>query len=111
MFRLILLTMRLYHANVSWCRLRRQFTQRQVCQHVARWRRCPVQDNRVVIVIGAQVNYAPANNSGTMAIVSSIEFDRDGTHFILAGVTKKIKVGIQSDPKFTRQFEKPFASN
>lgn len=40
----------------------------------------------------ATLNYNIETQSPALSIVSSIEFDKDGEYFVIAGVTKKIKV-------------------
>uniref|UniRef100_A0A0M3IQ59 RING-type domain-containing protein n=1 Tax=Ascaris lumbricoides TaxID=6252 RepID=A0A0M3IQ59_ASCLU len=40
----------------------------------------------------ASLNYNISDTSPALSIVSSIEFDKDGEYFVVAGVTKKIKV-------------------
>lgn len=40
----------------------------------------------------ATLNYNVSDTSSNLSIVSSIEFDKDGEYFVVAGVTKKIKV-------------------
>nr|CDP95865.2 Bm9906 [Brugia malayi] len=40
----------------------------------------------------ASLNYNVADATAALSIVSSIEFDKDGEYFILAGVAKRIKV-------------------
>lgn len=40
----------------------------------------------------ATLNYNISDSAANLSIVSSIEFDKDGEYFVVAGVTKKIKV-------------------
>ncbi|KAI1724056.1 zinc finger, c3HC4 type (RING finger) domain-containing protein [Ditylenchus destructor] len=40
----------------------------------------------------ATINYNAESSSSALSIVSSLEFDKDGEYFVIAGVTKKIKL-------------------